>query len=179
MPPGSHTQLPSNCRLCPLLFCFLGNVAFPEYSASLPFPLYTVICIESIRVRCTFPFGWCFSILFTGWISTSAYVRVSIINYRYTLYTYTSLCENIDYQSPLYSVHLHELMCMERTLYVSFQMVFFYLVITGWVLTSAFVRISCREETHRYTADPHGVDELQALHAGAVRPSEGKSSAPE
>ena len=37
---------------------------------------------------------------------------------------------------------------------------------------------SLKPRTYR-TADPCGVDEFQALHAGAVRPPEGKSAAPE
>ena len=57
-----------------LLF-FLGDVAFPEYSISLPFPLL----YGEYLVR--LPSGWCyFYRVTTGWILTPTYVRIQSIN---------------------------------------------------------------------------------------------------
>ena len=63
------------------LFCFIGDIAFSEYSVSLPF--YLVISMKStlLYLVCFFlPDGVCFFYLVTtGWILTSAYVRIQSI----------------------------------------------------------------------------------------------------
>ena len=51
MPPDSHTQLANNC-MCPHLFGFFEDIAFPVYDVSLPFPFFYGEYVVS------FPSGW-------------------------------------------------------------------------------------------------------------------------